>query len=153
MYSVTVRGHMMIAHSLKGAVFGPAQRLHGATYVVDVEFRAAAVDANGIVVDMGRATARLDAVLGTLAYRNLDEDPSFGGRNTTTELLAKTVFDRMAAAIASGAWYENFAEHMRLAPIDFAMSYITRSGRIDMNRLHQISPRFAARYEREHAAA
>src|SRR5215470_1925998 len=89
MYSVTVRGHMMIAHSLRGEVFGPAQRLHGATFVVDVEFRGPSLDENGIVVDIGRATRALDGVLARLNYRNLDDDPDFRGRNTTTEFLAR----------------------------------------------------------------
>jgi 6-pyruvoyl-tetrahydropterin synthase len=102
MYSVTVRGHIMIAHSFRGEVFGPAQRLHGATYVVDVEFRRGDLTADGIVVDIGRATAVLDAVLGQLNYRNLDDDPAFAGRNTTTEVLARTVFDRVATAIHGG---------------------------------------------------
>ena len=102
MYSVTVRGHMMIAHSLKGDVFGPAQRLHGATYVVDVEFRRPDLDADGIVVDIGRAADALNAVLAALTYRNLDEEPVFNGRNTTTEFLARAVFDRLVAAIRSG---------------------------------------------------
>jgi len=101
-YSVTVRGHMMIAHSLTGDVFGPAQRLHGATYVVDVEFRRPALDANGIVVDIGRATDALNALLAELSYRNLDAEPSFKGKNTTTEFLAKEVFNRLVAAIARG---------------------------------------------------
>jgi len=102
MYSVTVRGHMMIAHSLNGDVFGPAQRLHGATYVVDVEFRRPALDSNGIVVDIGRATEALNAVLAGLSYRNLDDEPSLQGTNTTTEFLARTVFDRLVEAIARG---------------------------------------------------
>jgi 6-pyruvoyltetrahydropterin/6-carboxytetrahydropterin synthase len=102
MYSVTVRDHMMIAHSFSGAVFGPAQRLHGATYVVDVEFRRPTLDADGIVVDIGRAAAALAAVLGGLNYRNLDEEPAFAGRNSTTEYLARVVFDRLAAAIDNG---------------------------------------------------
>ena len=102
MYSVSVRDHMMIAHSFKGDVFGSAQRLHGATYVVDVEFRRPALDANGIVVDIGRAIDALRQVLSALNYRNLDEMPEFGGRNTTTEVLARTVFDRMVAAIRRG---------------------------------------------------
>ena len=103
MFSVTVRGHMMIAHSFTGDVFGPAQRLHGATLVVDVEFRRPALDADGIVVDMGRATDAVNAVLAEWNYRNLDEDPSFAGRNTTTEFLARVVFDRIVAAIRRGA--------------------------------------------------
>jgi 6-pyruvoyl-tetrahydropterin synthase len=102
MYSVTVRGHMMIAHSFRGEVFGPAQRLHGATYVVDVEFRRQDLDADGIVVDIGRATETLNTVLAGLSYRNLDEEPSFKGRNTTTEFLARAVFDRLVAAIRQG---------------------------------------------------
>jgi 6-pyruvoyltetrahydropterin/6-carboxytetrahydropterin synthase len=103
MYSVTVRDHMMVAHSLRGDVFGPAQRLHGATFVVDVEFRRAQLDADGIVIDIGRALEALRAMLSELNYRNLDEDPSFSGRNTTTEVLAKAIFDRMTTAIARGA--------------------------------------------------
>jgi 6-pyruvoyl-tetrahydropterin synthase len=103
MYSVTVRGHMMIAHSLRGDVFGPAQHLHGATYVVDVEWRRHALDANGIVVDMGRATEALNGILSGLSYRNLDEEPAFNGRNTTTEVLARTVFDRLVEKIKGGA--------------------------------------------------
>ena len=102
MFSVTVRGHMMIAHSFTGDVFGPAQRLHGATFVVDVEFRRPSLDADGIVVDMGRATDTVNAVLAEWNYRNLDEDPSFAGRNTTTEFLARVVFDRIVAAIRRG---------------------------------------------------
>ena len=102
MYSVTVRDHMMIAHSLRGEVFGPAQRLHGATYVVDVEFRRPDVDGDGIVVDIGRATEALRAVLSSLSYRNLDDEPSLRGRNTTTEFLARLVFDRLAEAIRRG---------------------------------------------------
>jgi 6-pyruvoyl-tetrahydropterin synthase len=95
-YSVTVRDHMMIAHSLRGEVFGPAQRLHGATYVVDATFRRAELDANGIVVDIGRAAEALRAVVGELGYRNLDDEPDFAGQNTTTEVLAKVVADRLA---------------------------------------------------------
>lgn len=102
MYTVTVRGHMMIAHSLTGDVFGPAQRLHGATYVVDVEFRRNDLDSNGIVVDIGRATETLNGVLAGFSYRNLDEEPSFKGKNTTTEFLARAVFDRLIAAMAKG---------------------------------------------------
>ena len=102
MYSVTVRGHMMIAHSLTGDVFGPAQRLHGATYVVDVEFRRSALDANGIVVDIGRATEALNTVLGGFSFRNLDEEPSLKGQNTTTEFLARAVVDGMIAALSRG---------------------------------------------------
>ena len=102
MYSVSVRDHFMIAHSFQGAVFGPAQRLHGATYVVDVEFRRAELDGDGIVVDIGKATDTLKAVLAQLNFRNLDEETAFSGRNTTTEFLARLVFDRMLAAIGRG---------------------------------------------------
>jgi 6-pyruvoyl-tetrahydropterin synthase len=103
MFSVCVRDHFMIAHSFKGEVFGPAQRLHGATYVVDVEFHRTALDADGLVVDIGRAAAALKATLDALNYRNLDDEHDFAGRNTTTEFLAQVVFDRMRAAIAAGA--------------------------------------------------
>ena len=102
MYSVTVRDHMMIAHSFTGAVFGPAQRLHGATYVVDVELSRPELDADGIVVDIGRATDVLKAILAELNFRNLDEVPAFAGRNTTTEFLARVVFDGMTAALGKG---------------------------------------------------
>jgi 6-pyruvoyl-tetrahydropterin synthase len=101
-YSVTVRDHMMIAHSLRGEVFGPAQRLHGATYVVDATFRRASVDADGIVVDIGRAAEALRDVVGELSYRNLDDEPDFAGTNTTTEALAKIVADRLADRARAG---------------------------------------------------
>ena len=103
MFSVTVRDHMMVAHSLRGAVFGPAQRLHGATYVVDATFRRTELDADDIVVDIGRATEELHAVLGELTYRNLDEEPELAGRNTTTEVLARLVADRLADRVLAGA--------------------------------------------------
>jgi 6-pyruvoyl-tetrahydropterin synthase len=93
---------MMIAHSFSGAVFGPAQRMHGATYVVDVEFRRRELDADGIVVDIGLASEALREVLAALNYRNLDDEPDFKGRNTTTEFLARTVFDRLAARVRDG---------------------------------------------------
>lgn len=102
MYRVTVRDHMMIAHSFKGAVFGPAQRLHGATYVVDVEMARTELDADGIVVDIGRAGEVLKAILAELNFRNLDEVPAFAGRNTTTEFLARFVFDGVAGALGRG---------------------------------------------------
>lgn len=102
MYTVCVRDHMMIAHSFSGAVFGPAQRTHGATYVVDVEFRRRELDEDGIVADIGRAGEALKEILGSLNYRNLDEEAEFKGRNTTTEFLARVVFDRMIAAIRAG---------------------------------------------------
>jgi 6-pyruvoyltetrahydropterin/6-carboxytetrahydropterin synthase len=99
---VSVRDHVMIAHSFRGDVFGPAQRLHGATYVVDLEFRRPELDADGIVVDIGRASDTLRRVLSDLNFRNLDEVPAFAGRNTTTEFLARVVFDRMVSAIGMG---------------------------------------------------
>jgi 6-pyruvoyl-tetrahydropterin synthase len=102
MYIVCVRDHMMIAHSFSGAVFGPAQRMHGATYVVDVEFRRPDLDEDGIVVDIGRAGETLREVLGALNYRNLDAEADFRGRNTTTEFLARTVFERLAQKIRDG---------------------------------------------------
>ena len=102
MYSVCVRDHMMIAHSFRGEVFGPAQRLHGATYVVDLEFRRAALDADGLVVDIGLASNALRATLEALNYRNLDELPEFSGRNTTTEFLAQAIFNRIAVRIEEG---------------------------------------------------
>ncbi len=98
MFSVTVRDHMMVAHSLRGEVFGPAQGLHGATYVVDVTFRRPDLDRDGIVIDIGRASEVLHAVVGALSYRNLDDDPSLAGLNTTTEVLARVVADRVAAS-------------------------------------------------------
>ena len=103
MYTVCVRDHMMIAHSFCGEVFGPAQRLHGATYVVDVEFKRPELDGNGIVVDIGLAGTALHEVLAALNYRNLDAQSEFSGRNTTTEFLARLVFERLAQAIRSGA--------------------------------------------------
>lgn len=102
MHAVEVRDHIMIAHSFKGDVFGPAQALHGATFVVDVAFLAESLDANGIVVDIGRAHEALKEVLGPLTYKNLDEVPEFKGLNTTTEFLTRHIFDRMRAAVAAG---------------------------------------------------
>jgi 6-pyruvoyl-tetrahydropterin synthase len=109
-FSVTVRDHMMIAHSLRGETFGPAQRLHGATYVVDATFRRAALDADGIVVDIGRATAELSAVLAELTYRNLDDEAALAGVNTTTEELARVIADRLAERVLSGAVGESARE-------------------------------------------
>jgi 6-pyruvoyl-tetrahydropterin synthase len=103
MYAVNVRDHFMIAHSFRGEVFGPAQRLHGATYVVDLELRREALDVDGIVVDIGLATQVLHEELAALDFRNLDELPEFAGRNTTTEFMARVIFDRVAARIATGA--------------------------------------------------
>ena len=103
MFSITVRDHVMIAHSFTGEVFGPAQRLHGATYVVDATFRRPALDADNIVVDIGLATQQLNEVLAALNYRNLDEEPDFAGVNTSTEYLARVVADRLADAVHAGA--------------------------------------------------
>ena len=102
MYSLNVRDHFMIAHSFTGEAFGPAQRLHGATYVVDATFARPELDADGLVVDIGRAGAVLKAVLAELDYRNLDDEPAFAGRNTTTEFLARAIFERLAAALRAG---------------------------------------------------
>ena len=102
MFSVTIRDHMMIAHSLRGDVFGPAQRLHGATYVVDATFRRATLDADGIVVDIGRAAEVLRAVVGELGYRNLDDEEALEGMNTTTEALARVIADRLADRARAG---------------------------------------------------
>ena len=103
MFSVTVRDHMMIAHSLHGEAFGPAQALHGATYVIDATFRRADVDADGIVVDIGRAADELRAVVSELNYRNLDDEPALAGVNTTTEVLARLIADRLAERAHAGA--------------------------------------------------
>lgn len=103
MFSVTVRDHMMVAHSFRGEVFGPAQRLHGATFVVDATFKREALDADNIVVDIDRAAEELHAVLGALNFRNLDDEPALTGINTTTEALAQVVADRLAARVHAGA--------------------------------------------------
>ena len=110
MFSVTVRDHFMIAHSLRGEVFGPAQRLHGATYVVDATFRRADLDADGIVLDIGRAAAELHAVVSELNYRNLDEEPGLAGLNTTTEALARLIADRLSERAQAGALGESARE-------------------------------------------
>jgi 6-pyruvoyl-tetrahydropterin synthase len=102
MFSVTVRDHIMIAHSFRGEVFGPAQRLHGATYVVDATFRRTALDADNIVVDIGRAAEQLHTILGDLSYRNLDDEPAFAGINTSTEALAQVIADRLAERVHAG---------------------------------------------------
>ncbi|WP_320774921.1 6-carboxytetrahydropterin synthase [Streptomyces sp. CRN 30] len=103
MFSITVRDHLMIAHSFRGEVFGPAQRLHGATYLVDATFRRTELDDDNIVVDIGLATTELGAVVGELNYRNLDDEDEFAGTNTSTEFLAKVVADRLAERIHKGA--------------------------------------------------
>jgi 6-pyruvoyl-tetrahydropterin synthase len=103
MFSVTVRDHIMIAHSFAGEVFGPAQKLHGATFVVDATFRRAELDADNIVVDIGAASESLHGICGALSYRNLDDEPDFAGVNTSTEYLAKVIADRLAERIAAGS--------------------------------------------------
>ncbi len=103
MFGVTVRDHLMVAHTLRGEVFGPAQRLHGATYVVDATFRGPALDGDGVLVDIGRAGEALREVVARLTYRNLDEEPTLAGANTTTEVLARVVADRLADAVRDGA--------------------------------------------------
>jgi len=103
LFAVEVRDHIMIAHSFRGAIFGPAQALHGATFVVDAAFMADALDENGIVIDIGRAHEVLKAALAPLSYRNLDELPELKGINTTTEFLTKHVFDRLADAARAGS--------------------------------------------------
>lgn len=103
MFSVTVRDHLMVAHSFRGEVFGPAQQLHGATFVVDATFRGESLDEDGILVDIGRATEALRDVVASLTYRNLDDHPAFAGTNTTTEVLARHVADRLAELVRGGA--------------------------------------------------
>ncbi|HYO40657.1 MAG TPA: 6-carboxytetrahydropterin synthase [Nocardioidaceae bacterium] len=102
MFSVTVRDHMMVAHSFRGEVFGPAQRLHGATFLVDATFRGPELDADGILVDIGQATEQLHEAVAALSYRNLDDEPVFAGVNTTTEVLARHVADRLAERVRDG---------------------------------------------------
>lgn len=114
MYSLTIRDHFMIAHSLRGETFGPAQGLHGATYVVDVTFGRTELDVDGVVVDIGRAAERVSAVLSDLRYRNLDEEPSFAGRNTTTEVLSREIFERLASAIRDGSLGDGEIESLRV---------------------------------------
>ena len=101
-FTVTVRDHIMIAHSFTGEMFGPAQRLHGATFVVDASFRASELDADGVVVDIGRAAEALSEITGSLTYRNLDDEPEFAGMNTTTERLCQVIADRLAERVADG---------------------------------------------------
>jgi 6-pyruvoyl-tetrahydropterin synthase len=125
-FSVTVRDHMMVAHSLRGDVFGPAQGLHGATYVVEATFRRRDLDADGIVVDIGRAAEELRAVLADLNYRNLDDEPAFAGLNTTTEALAQVLADRLAESVQEGALgdgareLESLSVTLRESPVAWA---------------------------------
>lgn len=104
MFSVSVRDHMMIAHSFHGAAFGPAQRLHGATYIIDAMFKREALDDNNTVVDIGAAAAELRTIAAALGYSNLDDDPEFAGINTTTEVLAKAIADKLAQRVHAGAF-------------------------------------------------
>ncbi|GAA4142245.1 6-pyruvoyl trahydropterin synthase family protein [Streptomyces tunisiensis] len=115
MFSITVRDHIMIAHSFRGEVFGPAQRLHGATFLVDATFRREQLDEDNIVVDIGLATQELGAVVGELNYRNLDNEPDFAGVNTSTEYLAKVIADRLAERIHKGALGEGAKDIAQIA--------------------------------------
>ena len=117
MFSVTVRDHMLIAHSLRGETFGPAQRLHGATYVVEATFRRLELDSEGVVVDIGRAGAELQAVLAELDYRNLDDEPSLAGVNTTTEALARLIADRLAERIGAGQGLDSLVVTLHESPV------------------------------------
>ena len=101
-FTVTVRDHIMVAHSFTGEMFGPAQRLHGATFVVDASFRASELDADGVVVDIGLASEVLAEITGALTYRNLDDEPEFAGVNTTTERLCQVIADRLAERVVDG---------------------------------------------------
>jgi len=133
MYSVSVRDHIMIAHSFRGEVFGPAQRLHGATFIVDVEFRRLDLDPDGIVVDIGRASETLRSTLADLNYRNLDDVTAFKGRNTTTEFLAKLIFDALAGAIRRGALGSGAGaiESMRVTLHESHVAWASFDGRLD----------------------
>ena len=127
MYTVTVRDHIMIAHSLKGPVFGPAQQLHGATYIVDAEFRRPDLDENGIVVDIGLATTALHEVLAAFNFKNLDDEPWLDGRNTTTEVLARLIFDRVRASIHEGRLGAD-AAHIEGLRITLHESHVASAG-------------------------
>lgn len=127
MFSITVRDHVMIAHSFTGEVFGPAQRLHGATYVVDATFRRPDLDADNIVVDIGLATQQLGAVLAALNYRNLDDEPDFAGINTSTEFLAKVIADRLADAVHAGALGEG-ARGLAAIAVTLHESHVASAG-------------------------
>ena len=116
MFSVTVRDHMMIAHSLRGETFGPAQRLHGATYVVEATFRRAELDSDGVVIDIARAAEELRAVLAELDYRNLDDEPSLAGVNTTTEALARLIADRLAERVAAAPELDSLVVTLHESP-------------------------------------
>ncbi len=126
MFAVEVRDHIMVAHSFRGAVFGPAQALHGATFVVDAAFMADALDVNGIVVDIGRAHEALKAVLSPLNYRNLDDLPDLKGANTTTEFLTKHIFDHLADAARSGKLGRE-GRHLKAIRVTLSESHVARA--------------------------
>lgn len=126
MYAVEVRDHIMIAHSFRGAVFGPAQALHGATFVVDAAFMAETLDANGVVIDIGRAHEALKAVLQPLNYRNLDELPAFKNMNTTTEFLARHIHDGLAEAARAGALGRDGRE-LKAVRVTVSESHVARA--------------------------
>ena len=125
-YSLTVRDHMMVAHSFSGEMFGPAQALHGATFVVDATFRAADLDENGVVVDIGRASEALRGILASLSYRNLDDEPQFQGVNTTTEVICKHVFDKLAGA-AHGGKLGRDARELKAIRVTISESHVARA--------------------------
>ena len=126
MYTVRVRDHVMIAHSFRGEVFGPAQKLHGATYVADVEFQGTSLDENGIVIDIGRAHEALKAVLNPLNYRNLDELPEFKGTNTTTEFICKYIHDGLAKPARAGELGRN-AQELKAIRVTLSESHVARA--------------------------
>jgi 6-pyruvoyl-tetrahydropterin synthase len=126
LFAVEVRDHIMIAHSFRGAVFGPAQALHGATFVIDAAFIADSLDQNGIVIDIGRAHDVLKATLGPLNYKNLDEVPEFKGKNTTTEFLTKHIYDRLADAARAGDLGRNGRE-LKAIRITISESHVARA--------------------------
>ena len=127
MFALTVRDHIMIAHSFRGEVFGPAQRLHGATFVVDLELRRQELDENGIVADIGLVSELLKATLAPLNYRNLDQLPEFGGRNTTTEVLAKEICERVRARILEGALGEEARRTIHALKVTLSESHLARA--------------------------
>ncbi len=126
MFAVEVRDHIMIAHSFRGAIFGPAQALHGATFVIDAAFMADALDGNGIVIDIGRAHAALKAALAPLSYRNLDDLPELKGINTTTEFLTKHIFDRLADAARAGSLGRDGRE-LKAIRVTLSESHVARA--------------------------
>lgn len=134
MYALTVRDHFMIAHSFNGEIFGPAQQLHGATYVVDLEMRRKELDADGLVVDIGLASRELKELLASLNYRNLDDAPELAGQNTTTEFLARWLFDAMAARIAAGALGENARglESLRVTLKESHIAWASYEGKLNI---------------------